>query len=511
MSDYESETESIVPIDYPVLELPRDVTARIFFWCIPSEIEDSPLAYTDIAPVLLGRVCSKWRQIALETPILWTTLWVVGHSNRDPKLDAIAVREYAARSGALPLNLKAYFHASTDDWREDKRYADGLSELVEQIRLCAHRCQVLDLCFPDLTLVGPIVDAMHKNGSAWLEELKVETDRLPGSAVLPPQVTRVPSPSQLRVLEFKTRTPQVPYLCPPLEHTAPRLRNISISQLMGWDEFQTWIMACPELEEACFEVIADSSRASIEENKSPFVSLEKLVHLELHIHCPVNNETKYLPLDRLRLPSLETLELRFGDEDATMDNSNTLQNLKALLKQSHPPLKNLLFRNVFAPLGSIVSILENVPQLESLDADWSTVNNELLRVLSVSSSPPTGSGPVLLPELRVFQVDDYICDSPDIMVAFIRSRWDSSRIIEEEHHGVVEAGDDEYLPPPERQFMEVCINSSCHTGLAENDDVIRCIAEGLSFNLLSPGPSSVSNWRDKIWHLLTYCITQLAG
>jgi hypothetical protein len=498
MSDYNSDDEPITPIDFPILDLPAEITSRVFIQCLPTEFEDSPLAYTDIAPIVLTRICSKWREVALGTPELWTTLWVVGHGFRDPHQDAEAVKEYVARSGALPLELMACHRASTDQWRDDKQYADGLYALADQLRLCAPRCWSLDINFPDLTLIAPIIEELNRAKTAMLEELKIETNRSPAAESAPPLTAELPSLIHLRVFESHTRTPSIPYIRAPATGMISRLRNVSIFQHISLAEFYAWILACPELEEGHFELKIDANRSEIISQVKGRVSAGRLKLLQLHIQEHPMGAMEELPLDLLHLSSLDNLELHCPNMQAPVEDSITLDNLKTLLRQSRPPLKNLLLRNIKAPLDSITSLLQEIPQLETLDADGTFVTDELLQLLSISPISVAGgslSAP-LLPDLRVLLVDNYHSDSPDVMAAFIRSRWDTSRMVPRQQGNDVSTLDEdqagENVPCPERQFLEVEIKTPWHTGLAENADVARCVDEGFSLNLLSPGPSSVS-------------------
>ena len=170
-------------------------------------------------------------------PAIWTKLWIVGHSNRDPKLDAIAVGEYATRSRSLPMEIKVYYHAPIDGWREDKRFADGLYAVLEQVRKCAYRCRALDVCFPDMMLVAPIVNEINRNDTLLPEELRIEMDRLPETGATLPSTTHVPALPQLRILEFKTRTPSIPYFKAPVAGLVSALRHVSIFQRLSWDDF----------------------------------------------------------------------------------------------------------------------------------------------------------------------------------------------------------------------------------------------------------------------------------
>ncbi|KAJ7185368.1 hypothetical protein C8R46DRAFT_859589, partial [Mycena filopes] len=53
---------------YPILTLPVEITAAIFVHCLP-EFPGHPSR--TVAPMLLGRICRRWRNIACSTPRLW--------------------------------------------------------------------------------------------------------------------------------------------------------------------------------------------------------------------------------------------------------------------------------------------------------------------------------------------------------------------------------------------------------------------------------------------------------
>ncbi|KAJ7709571.1 hypothetical protein B0H17DRAFT_229648 [Mycena rosella] len=54
---------------YPVIDLPVDVTLEIFMWCNSPDFQEDYWT-----PTFLLVVCRTWREIALATPALWTTL-----------------------------------------------------------------------------------------------------------------------------------------------------------------------------------------------------------------------------------------------------------------------------------------------------------------------------------------------------------------------------------------------------------------------------------------------------
>ncbi|KAJ6514307.1 hypothetical protein C8R47DRAFT_940316, partial [Mycena vitilis] len=58
-------------ISYP-RRLPQDVVEEIFLACLPTH-HNAVMSVTE-APLLLGRICSAWRSIALVAPRLWSSL-----------------------------------------------------------------------------------------------------------------------------------------------------------------------------------------------------------------------------------------------------------------------------------------------------------------------------------------------------------------------------------------------------------------------------------------------------
>ncbi|KAJ6631328.1 hypothetical protein B0H10DRAFT_1978226 [Mycena sp. CBHHK59/15] len=85
-------------IVYPVLTLPVEIVSEIFVSCLA----DVPVSVdASVAPLLLTRVCTQWRSIALRTPKLWSILAVESHSLRD----AGFVETWLRRADNTPLTL----------------------------------------------------------------------------------------------------------------------------------------------------------------------------------------------------------------------------------------------------------------------------------------------------------------------------------------------------------------------------------------------------------------------
>ncbi|KAJ7661071.1 hypothetical protein B0H17DRAFT_1212358 [Mycena rosella] len=56
----------------PARCLPRDIMEEIFLACLPTH--RNAVMSAKEAPLVLARICSAWREIALSTPALWALL-----------------------------------------------------------------------------------------------------------------------------------------------------------------------------------------------------------------------------------------------------------------------------------------------------------------------------------------------------------------------------------------------------------------------------------------------------
>ncbi|KAJ7909300.1 hypothetical protein B0H13DRAFT_1616632 [Mycena leptocephala] len=71
--------KTLSAVFHPVLDLPGEVTSEIFLHCLP----DTPSIPSSItAPLLLLKICKRWRDTALKTPVLWASFAVHGGSGR---------------------------------------------------------------------------------------------------------------------------------------------------------------------------------------------------------------------------------------------------------------------------------------------------------------------------------------------------------------------------------------------------------------------------------------------
>ncbi|KAF8997046.1 hypothetical protein BDQ17DRAFT_1248965 [Cyathus striatus] len=109
----------------PARKLTQDIVEEIFIACLPEG--RNPYMNATEAPMLLTRICSSWKRIALSTPRIWSAIHIVlpdirkveypvpNYFSMEEELvirtlnrQQAAVKEWLDRSGACPLSISVY-------------------------------------------------------------------------------------------------------------------------------------------------------------------------------------------------------------------------------------------------------------------------------------------------------------------------------------------------------------------------------------------------------------------
>ncbi|KAJ7661090.1 hypothetical protein B0H17DRAFT_1259696, partial [Mycena rosella] len=86
----------------PARRLPREIVEEMFVACLPTH--RNAVMSAKEAPLVLARICSAWREIALSTPALWASLHLPLEYVLTRGMHS-AVAEWLERSGRCPLSL----------------------------------------------------------------------------------------------------------------------------------------------------------------------------------------------------------------------------------------------------------------------------------------------------------------------------------------------------------------------------------------------------------------------
>ncbi|KAK7058036.1 hypothetical protein R3P38DRAFT_2844073 [Favolaschia claudopus] len=96
----------------PIRRMPLDVLSEIFLACLPTH-RNCVMSASE-APVILGRICSSWRALSLETPRLWARLHIAAPPWGTQWLDQQTSRRletmkmWLARSAQCPLSISLH-------------------------------------------------------------------------------------------------------------------------------------------------------------------------------------------------------------------------------------------------------------------------------------------------------------------------------------------------------------------------------------------------------------------
>lgn len=106
----------------PLRRCPTEILQQIFLWTI----DPFPVLSSSEGPLLLGRVCSRWRSISASTPELWSAIHVTVpealHTYQDfnTKCDKLrgGLSTWLERAGVLPLYISV-FSRNENTYQED--------------------------------------------------------------------------------------------------------------------------------------------------------------------------------------------------------------------------------------------------------------------------------------------------------------------------------------------------------------------------------------------------------
>ncbi|KAJ6448461.1 hypothetical protein C8R45DRAFT_850281 [Mycena sanguinolenta] len=108
--ELEAELGAVV---YPVLSLPPEITSRIFVHCLP---DGGVLPWDDhAAPLVLARVCRQWKDIALSTCQLWSSLRIESlskHKIKVPRGTFQTLQNWIPRARVSALSLSVTHNSS---------------------------------------------------------------------------------------------------------------------------------------------------------------------------------------------------------------------------------------------------------------------------------------------------------------------------------------------------------------------------------------------------------------
>lgn len=101
------------PLLSTVRRLPPEILSHVFVQFLPEDWREE-LTFCTQTRMVLGQICSFWRQIALSTPRLWAVIGLSLATKDDDGSGAEMANTWLLRSGRCPLSLRIEFSQKSD-------------------------------------------------------------------------------------------------------------------------------------------------------------------------------------------------------------------------------------------------------------------------------------------------------------------------------------------------------------------------------------------------------------
>ncbi|KAJ7646952.1 hypothetical protein FB45DRAFT_998278 [Roridomyces roridus] len=272
---YHSDNVSVLS---PLRRMPFELLAEIFSWSLPSRQKRGDASSVERSPWILARICSRWRQVAVSTPSLWSTIKAIYGVAGVPQLAMIRTQVERARR-----SLKICFHGSEN--------VDSSSQLELFQFLSEHSAQWEVLNMQLTTALVPLLGTLRGRLPS-LRKLILDWDKAESQVGVDSIKCFETAPS-LRDVSIQPRGPGVRFIPVPFPS-----HQLTTYRLIGpWETHQRILQMAPNLVEARLVVLCDNAAVW----PVPSSLTITLPHLErLHV-------TRVEALNYLRAPKLAEL------------------------------------------------------------------------------------------------------------------------------------------------------------------------------------------------------------
>ncbi|KAI3615800.1 hypothetical protein WG66_010422 [Moniliophthora roreri] len=422
-----------------VRNLPTEVLQSIFNYYLPP----FSVARASEGPLLLGRICKKWRSVALGTPELWTSIHIVVPVAEYPSDRNIAgkcrdlregVETWLSRTGNLPLRISVYFNAR----EQDARLLGEAAKMVEILIPYLKRCSYIRLDLP-LQCLQPLNDIPGRE----FQQLETALVKLKD----PFSLSEPSNLSHGNPVSFLSDSPRLCSLClrddRPSRYLRPTvnwssLKDLSL-KLVGSRPVELFNIISQFTNLRAFELIVcyvDRHSGPPSPPPEQHYTLPHLHDLTVSVPCDFIHEI----FNILILPSLQKLHL---ENHQCVSFADAFTSIKDLCLRSSNSLHKLtlnLTSDSFKPMAPFLELLRTVPSLMELDvAGYEMENAEYDEFFEALVLKADGMDSIPCPNLRKLVIPDSTASDEGKLVEFVSSRcevkascpvaaWDSVRI-----------------------------------------------------------------------------------
>ena len=345
----------------PHKRLPLEILRAIFLLCgsEPTVIQ-VPLEEKEV--LAISRVCSAWRQLALDTPTLWNNIKFTSFSARSM---AVA-KEWLSRAKNLPVS----FTVNVPDTYYDKSVGKACHTVIEKL-IGNYPCRGLNITlrYWENKLTVPL----GNESLATLESLSLNlTDyRNLFSEVELPKLKSLTLSKNLVLKNIRSAIPwaQLQYLH--LEQAVPATQCLDL------------LRQCLQLEEC--EANIGSGSSSAQDLIIEDIVLPAMRKLKLVFHDKTNASTFVQSLVTPNLTSLSLVKTPEAHSDLDVDLSTILQ---LVARSNSTPLLQTLIIGKTTDSINLGDILSNIPTLRELSIVHGPIDADSMNKISMGVLGP---------------------------------------------------------------------------------------------------------------------------
>ncbi|KAJ7153934.1 hypothetical protein C8R43DRAFT_443439 [Mycena crocata] len=397
----------------PIRRIPDDVIQDIFLACLPTH--RNAVMATSEAPLILCRICSAWRALALATPRIWASLHIplAFSIEKSPRTQAIV--EWLVRSASCPLSLSIcsnpadIFSGAAEPLSTNSSYREH-SLLLETLARSAPRWR--DIMLSDLP--RSYSRKLCASTAPLLQVVRIKDD----SGVA--QWSKLCSVSNVRTLDLQVEFASEPTLIVPvLSH----ITHLSIAAHGGsWGPLGISGILALGILQNLKQLVSLKIRILDLPVPSGHTSLPVLKSLELHSS---QTDVERL-LENIIMPALLHL---FVDvmELSNPTPSTWLSSRWATFSQHSPLVQNLEFTLISFTRDTLRQTLQNFPSLVTLvlidSGGWrKSATPDTGNVLTLLAEPTSTN---VCPSLRTLEIRHTVAIADEILIRFLQARVDA--------------------------------------------------------------------------------------
>lgn len=383
----------------PIHQVPPELLAEIFISCLPTGEPMNMVPSSTVAPMLLCCVCSGWRQVAIQTPLLWRM-----GAFLPPQIEMAVL--WISRSGSLPLKFFMCRLIRIPNTVRTPLLAEFMSTILSSI----HHWAMFKI---DLGTDGEYGMAMHGLGrysfiAPWLHTVAIMRY---GQEIPLPEwlITVIQSTPALHHLT-------IPTICGLSAVSYPHLTHIKVAHLDVWQALRV-LHGCPGLLSCNFDICPANNTSINTASSGVPLTHQSLKSLSVDSSSPPEDVSVFF--NNVTFPTLQSLMDTFWEHS---DGFRRGPALLGFLSHSSCRLDHLYLRSL-SVLEYLLAILEHDAVRHSLTHLTLYKLNRHVSMEPILSFLTVRPSHVSLPLLQSVHFDRSVRNFPDgTLATMIESR-----------------------------------------------------------------------------------------